>query len=527
MNKIYIIIHQDAIISNMNTETDQLRILFVEDSPIDAAIIEHELKSSLPPFISKRVETPEAFTEVLQNEYWDVIFSDYSMPRFSALAALEILQQSKLDIPFIIISGSIGEDIAVEALHKGADDYLMKDNLARLIPALERELLEVSERHARKKVEALLTETENSYRRLVEGIKDYGIFMIDSGGQVLTWNIGAERILGYSADEIIGHSFSCFFLPELLEQGLPTKEIEVATSKGSYEAEMLLIRKDGSTFSAHNVLTAVYTEQGVLTGFSKTVKDITERKLVEEYNKRLTDEMEQRVAERTAELALVNQELESFIHSVSHDLRSPLRNLVRLSKILANYGEMLNAEGQQYLGFIVDSSQQALLLINALLDLSRVNRSQLKKHTVDLSTIAKEIAEELKHSEPERQVEFLIAPKMVVEGDPILLRITLQNLLENAWKYTSKISPAIIEFFSKEDQGKTIFSIKDNGVGFDPAYSNKLFQAFQRLHPNGEFPGNGIGLATVQRVIHRHGGHIWAEASVGKGATFSFYLAAK
>ncbi len=502
-----------------------LKILFVEDSLIDTVVIQDELKMASLSFTSLRVETPEDFRAALQSQDWDIIFSDYNMPRFNALAAMEILQQSGLGIPFIIISGSIGEDLAVEALHKGADDYLMKDNLARLIPALERELRDVSERQARKKVEALLLESENSYQRLVEGIKDYGIFMIDLSGKVLTWNIGAERIFGHTANEIIREPFTHFFGEEDCVKGYPMSKLDTATLQGSIDFEAQLVRKDGKCFSAHNVLTSVYGEQGALMGFSIIVRDITERKQAEEENRKLAQELEQRVIARTAELELVNQELESFIYSVSHDLRAPLRNLVKLSKILARYAESLSLEGQQYLTFIEDCSQQALKLIDALLDLSRVNRSPLKNQTIDLSTLAYELAEEFKRAEPERQVEFKIAPGLIAQGDAILMRAAMQNLLENAWKYTAKAPSAVIEFFSKQLDNKTVFCLKDNGVGFDPDYSHKLFQAFQRLHPVTEFPGTGIGLATVQRVIHRHGGHIWAKGEVGKGATFLFYLA--
>jgi len=504
---------------------ESLKILFVEDSLIDTVVIQDELKMASLSFTSLRVETPEDFQAALQNEEWDIIFSDYNMPRFSALAAMEILQQSGFDIPFIIISGSIGEDLAVEALHKGADDYLMKDNLARLVPALERELKEVSERHTRKKVEALLLESESSYRRLVEGVKDYGIFMVDPSGKVLTWNMGAERILGYDAEEIIAEPFTRFLGEGNCAQDHLMSKLDAVALQSRAEFEVPLIRKDGQYFSAHNVITSVYGEQGTLIGFSIIVRDITERKQAEEENRRLAQELEQRVIARTAELELVNQELESFIHSVSHDLRAPLRNLVKLSKILKRYGEALSVEGQQYLEFIEDCGQQALELINALLDLSRVNRSPLRNQTIDLSALAYELAEELRCAEPKRQVEFKISPGLTAQGDTILMRVALQNLFENAWKYTAKTPSAVIEFFAEKIDDKIVFCLRDNGVGFDPAYSHKLFQAFQRLHPAAEFQGTGIGLATVQRVIHRHGGHIWAKGEVGKGATFLFYLA--
>ena len=190
----------------------------------------------------------------LNDESWDIISSDYTMPRFSAMAALEILRQSNLNIPFIIISGSIGEELAVQALHKGADDYLMKDNLVRLPLAVKRELQSARERRGRKQVEDLLKETENSYRRLVDGVKDYGIFLIDPAGSILSWNLGAEGIMGFNAEEIIGKPFASFFTLQDVEKGLPEKELKMAIEKGHSESESTLVRKDGTTFTSHEVI---------------------------------------------------------------------------------------------------------------------------------------------------------------------------------------------------------------------------------------------------------------------------------
>jgi len=504
----------------------QLKILIVEDSKIDAALVLDEMKVAGLEYISRRVETPEEFRQALIDEHWDVICSDYTMPRFSAMVAMKMLHETALDIPFIIVSGSIGEELAVQALHKGANDYLMKDNLARLVPAIERACREVSERRSRKQIEDLLNETENSYRRLVEGIRDYGIFLIDTKGNILSWNIGAERILGYQANEIIGKPFDCLFTKEDIEKGLPARELQLALSQGRYESESNLLRKDGSIFISHNLVTPVYNDKGILSGYSKILRDITERKLAEERIRQLTEELEQRVRERTAQLELVNQELESFTHSVSHDLRAPLRNLAKLSQILlSRKNEQLDAESRQYLIYILESSQQALQLASALLDLSRVTRATVDKHPVNLTQFAEEISLALQKEEPDRQVELKISSGLSVYGDPTLLKVMLHNLFENAWKFTSKTQQAVIEFSSKQQEdGQTIFFIRDNGVGFDPDYAGKLFKPFQRLHSDEEFYGTGVGLATVQRIIHRHGGHIWAEGSINQGATFLFTL---
>ncbi|QZZ22981.1 GAF domain-containing protein [Leptothermofonsia sichuanensis E412] len=249
--------------------------------------------------------------------------------------------------------------------------------------------------------------------------------------------------------------------------------------------------------------------------------EIIERQQAEEQVKQLNLDLQK----RNAELSTINQELESFAYSVSHDLRAPLRSIDGFSQaILEDYYEQIDATGQDYLRRIRSATQRMGQLIDDLLALSRVTRSDLKQELVDLSAIALGITSDLRQSAPNRDVQFVIQEGLRVSGDSHLLRVVLVNLLENAWKFTSRKPQARIEFGVVNDTGKKIYFIKDDGAGFDMAYSHKLFGAFQRLHSMADFPGNGIGLATIQRVIHRHGGRVWAEGAVGQGATFYFTL---
>lgn len=245
---------------------------------------------------------------------------------------------------------------------------------------------------------------------------------------------------------------------------------------------------------------------------------------------RVRSQAEQQLKESNAKLELQNaqleasnRELESFSYSVSHDLRAPLRGIDGFSQaLLEDYSERLDAQGKQYLGRVRAGVQRMGSLIDDLLDLSRITRSEMRSEKVDLSQIAQSIADELRTTQPERKADFLIRPKIEVKGDPQLMQVALQNLLSNSWKFTSKQPRTCIEFGQIADNGHSVFFVKDNGAGFDPAYSKRLFGAFQRLHSNSDFPGTGIGLATVQRVIHRHGGKVWAESELGHGATFFF-----
>ena len=237
------------------------------------------------------------------------------------------------------------------------------------------------------------------------------------------------------------------------------------------------------------------------------------------------DELEQRVMERTRELLVANRELEAFSYSVSHDLRGPVDALNGFAYVLAKeYAAKLDPKAAELIDHIKSSGKRMMQLIDDLLNLSRVTSSVMKREPVDLSALAKAISEELRRSGPERKVEFVIAEVGVVEGDPRLLRVVLDNLLRNAWKYTSKRPEARIEFGWHSKDGTSVFFVRDDGVGFDSRSADRLFQPFQRLHSVGEFPGNGIGLATVQRIVRRHGGEVWAESQIGKGATFYFHL---
>lgn len=236
-------------------------------------------------------------------------------------------------------------------------------------------------------------------------------------------------------------------------------------------------------------------------------------------------ELEARVAERTKELEATNMELEAFSYSVSHDLRAPLRAVDGFSHVLAErYQETLDEKGRHYLTLIREAGQRMSRLIDDLLKLSRVTQAELHRGTVDLSALAGSVVDELRRGEPDREAEVTIAPGLTANGDPALLRVVLDNLLANAWKFTSKKDHVIIEVGETEVEGKRAFFVRDNGAGFDPAYGFKLFGAFQRLHSTSEFDGTGIGLATVRRVIHRHGGTAWAEGVVNQGATVFFTL---
>ena len=230
-------------------------------------------------------------------------------------------------------------------------------------------------------------------------------------------------------------------------------------------------------------------------------------------------------AELVRDLEHKNRELESFSYAVSHDLRAPLRRIDSFSRaVLESQGDRLDEAGQRFLSRVREASQHMSQLIDDVLHLSRVTRADLRDQEVDLSSIAGLILTRLQESEPERKLDAKVRPGVLVTGDSQLLKIAMENLLENAWKFTAKEPESRIEFGMMQAGGEATYFVRDNGAGFDMTYTDRLFGPFQRLHPQGEFPGNGIGLATVQRIIHRHGGRVWAEGLVGQGATFYFTM---
>lgn len=288
--------------------------------------------------------------------------------------------------------------------------------------------------------------------------------------------------------------------------------------------ELQIMTKTGSSVHCYAYASPLFTEDGHVRGSIGIFVDLTERKRVEEEVMRLNAELERRVHERTTQLEAINKELEAFSYSVSHDLRAPLRSIRGFSEVLLErYQTQLDARGQEFLKRVCDSCGQMDGLIEDLLKLSRVGRSEMQRRHVDLSQIAQSITSDLMKADPPRKVEVTIMPGLKAVGDEHLIRIAMENLLRNAWKFSKNNDRARIEFGAKPGP-EAPFYIKDNGAGFDMAYSSKLFGVFQRLHTASEFPGTGVGLATVQRIINRHGGKVWATGEVDRGACFFFTL---
>ena len=363
-------------------------------------------------------------------------------------------------------------------------------------------------------IERDLRVSEDRFKGILESAPD-AIVIVNRAGRIAHVNSQTEKMFGYARTALLGKPVE-MLMPEGVRHAHEDHRAGYFSNPQSRPMGMGMelrgMRQDGTGFPLEISLGQVETNEGKLV--CAAVRDITMRV-----------QMEQEIKIRNAQLEAANKELEAFCYSVSHDLRAPLRSIDGFSQaLIEDQADRIDAPGKAHLERIRAATRRMGELIDDLLSLSRVTRAEISRKPTNLSEMAGSIAAELRRQQPEREVEFVVAPGLTANADPRLMRIVLENLLGNSWKFTSKREHAHVEFGRTEENGSSAFFVRDNGAGFDPAYSGRLFGAFQRLHPSSEFPGTGIGLATVQRIIHRHGGKVWGEGQVEGGATFYFRL---
>ncbi len=358
----------------------------------------------------------------------------------------------------------------------------------------------------------------NKAKAMFEGLFEFApetIVVVNREGRIIQANKQTEEMFGYAREELLGADHD-ILLPERFREkhwehrrGYMSDPHVRPMGTG---LELYGRKKDGGEFPVDISLGPLPMENDIVV--LALVRDVTERR-----------EAERRLLETKAELERSNKDLEQFAYSVSHDLRSPLWHIAGFITLLSKqYAPELDERGRNYIRLVQSGAEKMKESINALLDMSRFAHGPLSRSKVNLSTLAKMVAADLAKNQPDRRVEFVIPEEVSAEGDPALLRIVIENLMGNAWKYSDKKPVARIELSVSQTDGDTVYCIIDNGVGFDMEFADKLFAPFQRLHSEDEFPGLGMGLTTVQQIIDRHGGRIWAESEVNKGATFCFSL---
>ena len=374
-----------------------------------------------------------------------------------------------------------------------------------------------------------LLESEQRFRLMVDNLREYCIFFLDAQGCITDWTDSAQRMEGYSPTEMLGRHYSMLFQHNNTAAAMASANqmLRLAASRGQHELHSWHSRKDGSEYWSHSVLIALRDDGGELRGFAKINRDMTDAKRLDDLMRNINDELENRVAERTEQLLAANKDLESFSYSVSHDLRSPLRHISSFVSLLDEHlAGQTDETTQKYLSTISSSARHMSQLIDGLLAFSRLGRSAVNLTGVDFAMLVEAVVSQIAHDTNGRVVDWVISPDLpVVQGDALLLREVWANLLGNAFKYTRPRERARIEIgWSVDPAVGYTFYVRDNGVGFDTKYAQKLFGVFQRLHRATEFEGTGIGLALTRRILERHGGSIWAESQVGQGSVFHFSL---
>ncbi len=490
---------------------DKIRVLLVVDSERDTKLLVRELERSGYTVAWKRVETGDEMRAALKAEEWDMILSDHNLPKFSSREALAVLRGLGVDIPFIIVSGAIGEDVAVAAMRAGAHDFIIKGQYARLVPAVKRELVEAAVRRKKK----LALEKSSRLSRIIENSLNE-IYIFDAETlKFLEVNRGARENLGYTVEELMRLT-PLYLKPEYTEKTfaeltapLRRGESKLVTSTTAHK------RKDGSLYPVEVRLQLYQKEDPPV--FVATIQDITERKKAEDERERLI-----------AELEIKNAELERFVYTVSHDIKSPLITIKGFLGLLEKDALEGNIprlkEDVEEVRF---AASQMGRLLDDLLELARIGRVVNPPEEVSLGDLAREAVSLVSGqiSEKGAQVEIALDFPIIRVDRPRFLEV-MQNLVDNAVKYTGEQKESHVEIGSRQDGEERVFYVRDNGMGIDPRYHEKIFGLFDKLDPESE--GTGIGLALVKRIVEAHSGRVWVESEgAEKGSSFCFTVGEK
>ncbi|MBV9623211.1 MAG: GAF domain-containing protein [Acidobacteria bacterium] len=525
---------------------ETVRILHLENDADDALLIHKAMSKSGVALEVVHASTAPDYRSAIAAGGFDLILSDNGLPGFSGQTALELARQTSPDTPFIFVSGLGDENQILASLRDGAADFVSKDDLWRLTTVI-RQLLE------NKRARIGLARQNQAMRRLVTAVQDLSlardldtvIEVVRKAARELTGADGATFVLReedkcfYVEEDAIGPLWKGQRFPmSACISGWAMLNRQPAVIEDIYSDPRIPVDAYRPTFVKSLVMIPIRTAAPIgaignywaerhlaTTDEVELLQALANTTAVAVENVQLYGELEQRVEQRTRQMQAAYDELEAFSYSVSHDLRAPLQHISGFAGLLKEEcSTTLNEQSVRYLDRISQAVKDMGKLIEDLLCLSKVSHSELNLEGVNLSQIASAVAANLKSSAPHRQAEFQLAENVEVLGDGGLLRVVMENLLSNAWKFTSRREHALIEFGATRTPNGNECFVRDNGVGFDLKYSNRLFAPFQRLHRAEDFSGTGVGLATVRRIIHRHGGRVWAQAEPDRGASFYFTL---
>ncbi len=502
--------------------SEPIRILYVDDYPLDRELVRDALEKEHQGFQVAEATSRADFEARLAEGAFDLVLSDFNILGFEGLQVLDAVRASHPHTPVVIVTGTGSEAVAVEALKGGAADYVIKTTKhIRRLPetiyaALERQRLQ--EEHAQ--ADQLLRESEERFRATINQAP-VGIAHLGIDGHWLLVNQQLCNIVCYTPPELLARTVQDLIHPDDLDTELQHRRQLLANALQTYTLELRFVRKDASPVWINWTVSMVHAPSGDPMYLIAIIEDITVRKHEEQEIARLN----QHLAEQTNELRMANEELEAFSQSLAQDLRAPLvviRNMTSL--ILKDYAPQLPSKVQDIFQLIRGNTEEMDELTQGLLMVSQIPTQTLHRQTVAPEELVRAAWDGLQAERAGPPVELMVGTLPAAQADPVLLKQVWVNLLSNALKFTRGRKVARIEIGARQEDDRTVYFIRDNGVGFDMAYAQEIFRPFQRFHGSDEFEGSGVGLAIIERIIRRHGGRVWAEAQVDQGATFYFTL---
>ena len=491
----------------MNPTRSLEHVLIVDDNPDDRLLVIRELGKEFPNLQIAEIIDAKEFASTLEADNYDLVITDYQLKWTNGLDILNAFKTRYPHVPVIMFTNSGTQEVAVAAMKAGLDDYVIKSpkHFVRLSQSV---------RLAWENAQTRLRLNQTSLRlQFLLNQLNVGVFRATLEGELIECNDGFLRLLDLNTPE----EARIFF------RSYPRLNLTNSPGNPPWEKEVQLLLDGKTTWL---MLSETVTELDGETVIDGLLQNITERKSAEAEIQQLNQTLERRVTERTAQLEATNKELETFAYSISHDLRTPIRQVYSFADLLQQSLKSINLseEINSYLGMIIKLTKRASKMIDDLMEFSSTGRFEMLYTTIDMNRLVEEIKQQVISETPDRIIIWEIESLPTINGDRTLIRIVWQNLIENAVKYTSYKDIAEINIGSSINSSEITFFIKDNGVGFDMRYVDRIFGIFQRLHTEQEFKGTGIGLANVQRIIHRHRGRIWTQSAVNEGTTFYFAL---